>query len=78
MVLHRDVKSPNVLLTKEGAAKLGDVGLAVVRQISGPPAAAPTHFSPFWAAPEARRARPLLHAALREAPCLLPRPARSG
>lgn len=53
-VLHRDIKSPNILLSREGTAKIGDVGLAVVRQqISGQPAA-PTHFSPHWAAPEVR------------------------
>ena len=25
--MHRDLKSPNVLLTREGVAKIGDVGL---------------------------------------------------
>lgn len=26
-MIHRDIKSPNILLTREGVAKIGDVGM---------------------------------------------------
>lgn len=31
-IVHRDIKSKNILLTSDGRAKIGDVGLATVRR----------------------------------------------
>lgn len=33
-IVHRDIKSKNILLTGEGRAKIGDVGLATVRGVN--------------------------------------------
>ncbi|KAK9792727.1 hypothetical protein WJX73_008655 [Symbiochloris irregularis] len=48
--MHRDLKSPNVLLTREGVAKIGDVGL--MRAQVNPSMTAQNSWTPLWAAPE--------------------------
>jgi len=50
-LVHRDLKSPNVLLSEEGVAKIADVGMAR----AAPPGALITAqpvLTPLWAAPE--------------------------
>jgi serine/threonine protein kinase len=49
-LLHRDLKSPNVLLSEEGVAKIADVGMvrtAVKELVTAQPV-----MTPLWAAPE--------------------------
>lgn len=52
-LLHRDLKSPNVLLSEEGVAKIADVGM-VRSQVKELVTAQPV-MTPLWAAPEVRR-----------------------
>jgi serine/threonine protein kinase len=49
-LLHRDLKSPNVLLSEEGVAKIADVGM-VRSQVKDLVTAQPV-MTPLWAAPE--------------------------
>ena len=49
-LLHRDLKSPNVLLSEEGVAKIADVGM-VRSQVKELVTAQPV-MTPLWAAPE--------------------------
>jgi serine/threonine protein kinase len=49
-MMHRDLKSPNVLLSEEGLAKIADVGM-VKHQLQGLATAQPV-MTPLWAAPE--------------------------
>ena len=51
-LLHRDLKSPNVLLSEEGVAKIADVGM-VRSQVKELVTAQPV-MTPLWAAPEVR------------------------
>ena len=53
-LLHRDLKSPNVLLSEEGVAKIADVGM-VRSQVKDLVTAQPV-MTPLWAAPEVRAA----------------------
>jgi serine/threonine protein kinase len=53
-MMHRDLKSPNVLLSEEGVAKIADVGM-VRSQVKDLVTAQPV-MTPLWAAPEVRRA----------------------
>lgn len=64
-LLHRDLKSPNVLLSEEGVAKIADVGM-VRSQVKDLVTAQPV-MTPLWAAPEVR------HPALASR-CCLPSP----
>ena len=48
--MHRDLKSPNVLLSEEGVAKIADVGM-VRPQVQELVTAQPI-MTPLWAAPE--------------------------
>lgn len=48
-VLHRDLKSPNVMLNDKGVAKIGDFGLS---RVSDDSKVMTTCGSPLWAAPE--------------------------
>jgi serine/threonine protein kinase len=48
----RDLKSPNVLLSEEGVAKLADMGMS--RSQAGPLVTAQTVMTPIWSAPEVR------------------------
>jgi len=50
--MHRDLKSPNVLLSEEGVAKIADVGM-VRSQVKDLVTAQPV-MTPLWAAPEVR------------------------
>eukprot|EP00878_Enallax_costatus_P029679 GHUV01032221.1.p1 GENE.GHUV01032221.1~~GHUV01032221.1.p1 ORF type:complete len:166 (+),score=33.11 GHUV01032221.1:452-949(+) len=50
---HRDLKSPNVLLSEEGVAKIADVGM-VRSQVKDLVTAQPV-MTPLWAAPEVVR-----------------------
>lgn len=50
-MMHRDLKSPNVLLSEEGVAKIADVGM-VRAQVKDLVTAQPV-MTPLWAAPEA-------------------------
>ncbi|KAK9805390.1 hypothetical protein WJX73_010301 [Symbiochloris irregularis] len=52
-LLHRDLKSPNVLLTKEGSAKIADVGM--MRSQVSQSTTAQVAWTPLWAAPEVFR-----------------------
>ena len=52
-MMHRDLKSPNVLLSEEGVGKIADVGM-VRTQVNGLVTAQPI-MTPLWAAPEVRR-----------------------
>jgi serine/threonine protein kinase len=49
-MMHRDLKSPNVLLSEEGVAKIADVGM-VRTQVKDLVTAQPV-MTPLWAAPE--------------------------
>ena len=51
-MMHRDLKSPNVLLSEEGVAKIADV--AMVRTQAGQEhlISAQPIMTPLWAAPE--------------------------
>lgn len=49
-MMHRDLKSPNVLLSEEGVAKIADVGM-VRAQVKDLVTAQPI-MTPLWAAPE--------------------------
>lgn len=49
-MMHRDLKSPNVLLSEEGVAKIADVGM-VRPQVQELVTAQPV-MTPLWAAPE--------------------------
>ena len=51
-LMHRDLKSPNVLLSEEGVAKIADVGMTR-SQVSALVTAQPI-MTPLWAAPEVR------------------------
>lgn len=51
-MMHRDLKSPNVLLSEEGVAKIADVGM--VRSQSKELITAQPVMTPLWAAPEVR------------------------
>ena len=51
-MMHRDLKSPNVLLSEEGVAKIADVGM-VRPQVQDLVTAQPI-MTPLWAAPEVR------------------------
>eukprot|EP00891_Asterochloris_glomerata_P003410 jgi/Astpho2/3410/e_gw1.00054.45.1_t len=52
-MMHRDLKSPNVLLSEEGVAKIADVGM-VRSQVKELVTAQPV-MTPLWAAPEVIR-----------------------
>jgi serine/threonine protein kinase len=56
-LLHRDLKSPNVLLSEEGVAKIADVGM-VRSQVKELVTAQPV-MTPLWAAPEVSCLLPL-------------------
>ena len=60
-MMHRDLKSPNVLLSEEGVAKIADV--AMVRTQAGQEhlISAQPIMTPLWAAPEVLRLPPFLH-----------------
>lgn len=49
-MMHRDLKSPNVLLSEEGNAKIADVGM--VRTQDRALVTAQCIMTPLWAAPE--------------------------
>ncbi len=51
-VVHRDVKSPNILFDEKGNAFLGDFGIALTTAESSGPAAALSQGSPAYASPE--------------------------
>ena len=52
-MMHRDLKSPNVLLSEEGVAKIADVGM--VRPQSKELMTAQPVMTPLWASPEVTR-----------------------
>ena len=52
-MMHRDLKSPNVLLSEEGVAKIADVGM--VRAQAKDLVTAQPVMTPLWAAPEVVR-----------------------
>ncbi|KDD72070.1 protein tyrosine kinase, partial [Helicosporidium sp. ATCC 50920] len=52
-VVHRDLKSPNILLTSEGVAKIADVGMS--RRLVTNLVTAQPIMTPLWAAPEVLR-----------------------
>jgi len=52
-MMHRDLKSPNVLLSEEGNAKIADVGM--VRAQDKEKVTAQRIMTPLWAAPEVMR-----------------------
>ena len=56
-MMHRDLKSPNVLLSEEGVAKIADVGM-VRPQVQDLVTAQPI-MTPLWAAPEVNPTPPL-------------------
>jgi len=53
-VVHRDLKGPNLLITKEGQVKLSDFGIALISKVNGDSSelSAAVEGSPFWMAPE--------------------------
>ena len=55
-LLRRDVKSSNILLTRDGAAKVGDVGLAMMTDYFSSASAATGTFA--YAAPEILMGKP--------------------
>jgi serine/threonine protein kinase len=54
-MMHRDLKSPNVLLSEEGVAKIADVGMVRSAATNGGLVTAQPIMTPLWAAPEVRR-----------------------
>ncbi len=74
-MMHRDLKSPNVLLSEEGVAKIADVGM-VRPQLQELVTAQPI-MTPLWAAPEVSTAlgqqsqRPLVCLSNQNQLCLL-------
>lgn len=58
-MMHRDLKSPNVLLSEEGVAKIADVGM--VRPQQQDLVTAQPIMTPLWAAPEVSPLLPCLH-----------------
>ena len=54
--MRRDVKSSNILLTREGVAKVGDVGLAIMTDYFSSASAATGTFA--YAAPEILMGKP--------------------
>jgi serine/threonine protein kinase len=54
-MMHRDLKSPNVLLSEEGVAKIADVGMVRSATTNGGLVTAQPIMTPLWAAPEVRR-----------------------
>ena len=52
-MMHRDLKSPNVLLSEEGNAKIADVGMVRVQDRDR--VTAQRIMTPLWAAPEVMR-----------------------
>ncbi len=63
-MMHRDLKSPNVLLSEEGVAKIADVGM-VRSQVKDLVTAQPV-MTPLWAAPEVVRHE---RASIKARPC---------
>lgn len=53
-VTHRDIKGPNLLITKEGVVKLTDFGIARIASANGDSTlmSSAANGSPFWMAPE--------------------------
>jgi serine/threonine protein kinase len=60
-VTRRDVKSSNILLTREGVAKVGDVGLAIMTEYFSSASAAMGTFA--YAAPEVLMGKPTTYKA---------------
>ena len=58
-VVHRDVKTANILFDEQGHAFLSDFGIALEAATSGGPEAALSQGSPAYAAPEQIRREPL-------------------
>lgn len=50
-VAHRDLKGTNILLTKEGKAKITDFGVAI--QVNDTQKTLSSAGTPYWMAPEA-------------------------
>ncbi|MEM8903630.1 MAG: BTAD domain-containing putative transcriptional regulator, partial [Actinomycetota bacterium] len=58
-IVHRDVKTANILFDEQGNAFLGDFGIALEATVSAGPEAALSPGSPLYAAPEQLRREPL-------------------